>query len=391
MNTLLKGVAILVTTFYLFYIIKKISNKRINILDYCYIAFYLVQVLPIFIEKMLGVDSQLYKYGIIYKAMLDQQTDFYYSAFLIVCTFLFAICSLTIKSKGRENIKDGILSSRLLNNQYIKIFSFLGMFITIPAIFFAPNIKVYTEYLYLYRNKVAEDSLILIYHYNVMKNLNLIAFCCILYYYSVNKKKENNLWIVFATVLMTWINQKRTMILFLFIGILIIDMFIKNNRGTKHITTKALFFISIELAYFFIYRYFSGKGSGSSFFENYTLYFSRMANTKLAIYDILNGRKMLAFPGESFLYDAFWFVPRNLWPNKPYPYYVYHTAYSFNANRQYLGWGFQTNIWCEFISNVGIFGGAFLAIIFMTIITKISTKSESLWTFLFRNNFFNTI
>lgn len=388
MNILLKAIAILFTTIYLFCTIKKIKKGKVNLLDYCYIAFYLVQVLPIFVEMMFGIDSKLSKYGLIYQAMLDERTELYYLIFLILSTFLFTIFSKKTKKNIEGDIKNKILSNKLLYNKYIKLIVFITMFITIPAIFFAPNIRVYTEYLYLYRHNISENSPILVFHYNIMKNLNLIAFCSILYYYLVNQKKENIFWIAIATILMTWINQKRTMLLFIFIGILIIDILFK-NKNIRQVLRKAIFFIIIEAIYFYIYILFSKKGIELSFMENYTLYFSRMANTKLAIYDILNGGEMLNFWGETILYQVLFFIPRSMWPDKPYPYYVYHTAYSYNANKAYLGWGFQTNIWCEFISNFGIFMGIFSAFIFILIIVKISSKSDNIWTYLFRRNILN--
>lgn len=397
MELILKITSMAFSIFCILYVfLKKFKKGKFNIIYMCYVLFFLVQVLPMFLKPFLDFDG-LRKYVNIYKAINDYKTDIYYSIFIFITNILFMFFGKKLEKYANENsynIKDSILNNKIFTNKYIKLFLFLGMFITIPFIFLAPNIKAYTSFLYFYKNEysdvVLHSSDIWAYHINIMSRVNLISFVSIILYYLTNTKKRNNFSVILACILLAWISQKRTLILFVFIGILYIDIFIKEKRSTQKIVLKAIIFATIEIVYFIIYKNYTGKGLNNSFTWTYSLYFSRMMNVKLAIYDRINNCKMLDYPFQTLIWNVLWFVPRILWNSKPYPYDIYFTTYALGENQLFFTWNFQVNSFSEFISNAGFMRNIYLVVYNVFYCKKINRKEK--FNDLFnRQYFFNAL
>lgn len=391
MNILLKIFTIIVSTILFCKVIYKyILKNNYNILHFIYILFYVVQTLPIVQVFIFGIDDDIMRYGITYEALLDKQTDVVYSMFVIITSILIYVFANKINKIKKKidilEIKEKIKKTFIFRNKNFKIIIFFGMFITIPFVFFAPNIKVYTNFAYFYRNDnysfLTNEYM---YHHTVIKRLNTIALVCSALFYMINNKKENNIFIIISAILFTWINQKRTMILFFFLGILFIDLFIRNIEKKKFIK-KAIIFLLIEIIYFIVYRNITGKGTNHTFSWLYTFYFSRMANVKVSIYDMFISRNMLSFTGQSFLADIFWFVPRVIWSSKPYPYDNYYTAFVYGKNLFEISWDFQVNMWCEFFSNFALLG-PFMGIFFIYYIAKKVETTSNIFVYLFGSFF----
>ena len=108
-----------------------------------------------------------------------------------------------------------------------------------------------------------------------------------------------------------------------------------------------------------------------------------MCNVKVAIYDRLNDKIILKYPGESILYNLLWFIPRSIWESKPYPYYKYFTSYVFSGiyNGKISNSNFQVNMLSEFISNFGIIFGTIITLIIIIKIIKTSENSNNKITY----------
>ena len=385
-NILFRLIAIAMTSFGLYKVIAKyILKSNYNILHFVYILFYMVQTLPIIQEMIFGIGEDIVPYGITYKALTDSSTDIIYSLFIIsVSLSIYYLANRLNMVKKKRNIsenKEKIKNSFIFNNKTLRRVVFAGMFITIPFILFAPSIKVYTSFAYFYCNDFSKQSAEYLFHTGIMGRVNMIAFFCTIIYYMINKKKENNIYVFFSAFLFTWINQKRTMILFFFLAVLFIDFFLK-DVDKKKLIKKAIIFFLIEVVYFIVYILITGKGSEHSINWMYTFYFSRMAHVKVSIYDLYIARNALTFPGQSLIAEIFWFIPRFIWNNKPYPYNIYYTAFVYGKPILETTWNFQVNMWSEFISNFGFFGPIF-GITFLYYVSKIIESSTNIFAYFF--------
>jgi len=87
--------------------------------------------------------------------------------------------------------------------------------------------------------------------------------------------------------------------------------------------------------------------------------FFRDDRVKLAMFVELEpaATRILEFRGQSLLYDLTFFVPRSIWPDKPWPYAVYFTSATYDiVPPRPLGWGMTTSWLDEAIANFGWLG-----------------------------------
>lgn len=93
-------------------------------------------------------------------------------------------------------------------------------------------------------------------------------------------------------------------------------------------------------------------------YENGRLDWGRDGVTKMTLYaeSNPNTRQVLEFRGQSFLFDVTAFVPRSIWPGKPWPYAVYATSLMLRREPGEIGWGITTSFLEEAIANLGWLG-----------------------------------
>jgi hypothetical protein len=93
-------------------------------------------------------------------------------------------------------------------------------------------------------------------------------------------------------------------------------------------------------------------------YEYSRLDYSRDHSVKLTVYAELNPEegKILEYRGQSIVFQLLFFVPRKLWPGKPYPYGVYPTARALEQEPDYFGWGLTTSFLEESIANFSWLG-----------------------------------
>jgi hypothetical protein len=73
--------------------------------------------------------------------------------------------------------------------------------------------------------------------------------------------------------------------------------------------------------------------------------------------EIEPGREpVLEYRGQSFVYYATLFVPRSVWPDKPWPYAIYQTSRMLGIETRSLGWGTTTSWLDESVANFGLAG-----------------------------------
>ena len=81
---------------------------------------------------------------------------------------------------------------------------------------------------------------------------------------------------------------------------------------------------------------------------------SRDADIKLAIYAEFHQDEfpILQYRGQSLLFNFLFFVPREVWPDKPRPYFYYVTARALMIPYTFMNWGVETSWLGEAIANL---------------------------------------
>lgn len=153
-------------------------------------------------------------------------------------------------------------------------------------------------------------------------------------------------------------------------------MILKNTIKSK----KSIFFIIIvALMILLVYgNYYNedvtqDEDSYLSFRVNY----GRDDTLKMTIFSEINDEKILEHRGQTLLYYLTFYIPRDLWEDKPYPYATYFTSALVGLDTvTNLGWNMTTSIYDEVFSNFGWLGIILLPFVMNKILNSIAKRNE---------------
>jgi hypothetical protein len=171
------------------------------------------------------------------------------------------------------------------------------------------------------------------------------------------------------TFLAFMLNGKRAVVFLFVVGLGFIVIL---KRIFKSKTSYAIFLILLICSTLLFQKFYGDKlfSDISSFEDAYTSYrinYGRDDTLKMAIYSELygdNGIKILEYRGQTLLYYLTFYIDRDNWLDKPYPYAVYFTSTLIGFKEpQNIGWAMTTSIFDELLSNfswIGILLAPFL-------------------------------
>lgn len=181
------------------------------------------------------------------------------------------------------------------------------------------------------------------------------------------------------TLIIIWVFGKRSIVAEYIICILTLGWLLGFLKGFKLMRRSIIYFAILVV---FIVGY--GKGvyenDSDQTYTSTRINFGRDQTVKFVLFsEFVSERPILEYRGQSFLFDMVFYVPRSIWPGKPYPYAVYFTTSVFNVPPLPMGWGFTTSILDEGIANFGIVGFLF-APLFLLWLCKKGDRAESVIT-----------
>jgi hypothetical protein len=101
------------------------------------------------------------------------------------------------------------------------------------------------------------------------------------------------------------------------------------------------------------------SSGGRELYDNLRIDFFRDSRVEMSVFAMLHPERMqiVEYPGQTLLFDALFFVPRSVWPDKPWPYAVYFTSSMLSIYPpRSLGWGMTTSWLDEMVANFGWWG-----------------------------------
>lgn len=370
MSSVFDIIAVVIGSVFFIKALLLIKSGRVNPYSIFVVLFYVFQFVPVIVDFFNRESFDELSAINIKRALNDHNVAIVYDFVIsIVISWLY------YKSKEKDStfnyyfnkIRGGGKGS------FISYLALIVIFLPAVAVFISPNPSVYLIWAYSYigdMSIIEED-----YHSTVViPCLQLSMFAVIAYYYL---KRGKSIIVYLAIAMITWISFKRTNLAFLCIMVLLIDYMIGKykNRFSLFIR-KSIIMLVICGTYFVAYSNYTGKNTGSEY-GSYTMYFSRHYSVKTALYDQMNGNKMLNYRGQTILFDLFFYVPRTLWKDKPAMYSKYFTSYAKgNVGDYHVSTNYYVNIWSEFISNFHLFG-VFLALAFIQIFIRYIGKTRN--------------
>lgn len=235
--------------------------------------------------------------------------------------------------------------------------SLLHILLISPLIawYLAPNPSAYYEYGAIMSGNFTIEELA--YHpvFTALTLIGVVAAAALLY--SQRRLKLTCCYILPIALLAAWVNGKR------YIVLIIVVLFgcalwsrgaIKRRTFVILAPVAAAMFLFFSAAYQGELRGFNMSDSGKQY-DNIRLDYGRESVIRMTLYAELHPDTgaILEYRMQSLLFDLTMFVPRTIWPDKPWPYAVYATASAFRVPIRELGWGITTNWLEEAVANFG--------------------------------------
>ena len=341
------------------------------------IVFYIFFVLPLLFDLFIGIPDYK-RYPGVREASNDELTNFIYCIYII---FVSVIWYFTGRSKKRDVIFNKFSLTRNISSKrrrfLITLLYFCSIF-PLVLLIFSPEPMFYLEYGGIVE---LEDKAVKDFH-------NYIALCTVMSVVSCagllmisNKLKPFMILYVFSiTFISSWLNGKRAVVSIACI-LLVYAFWSKGLLKGKRLIVAGLLVILIFSSFTLLYQYNVRDINIAEdyFYENIRIDYGRDDVTKLTIYSELNPDKsrILEFRGQSILFYLTAFVPRESFPNKPWPYAVYMTSSVLGlTNNTYIGWGMTTSWLEEAIANFS-WGGMVLGPLFISLICRIGDSCIS--------------
>lgn len=363
------------------YVLFSSRKKSRDVAFYALALFDAVYVLPLLVELVLGKAPVSSTYVGFVLSVNDEITEILYGGFVIIVESFFFLFLKKSKpfSMPIATIASNI-QNRLSKNAVVVFLSVLFLFAPLALILFSPNPSIYLFDLGAFDMEKAMVSVVdIVYrkvvHLDVFTTLAFVSVVILKIVDKNNKPLYKTLRIL-GIVIVAIANGKRTLVTFLIIVLTVLDFLYGKKK-------KYLFFnvtvACVCLASFFVtYAYVSGKYElNTNWYSVISEYFFRNNSVKVAIYSTINPDKLhiLDYPGQTLLFDVFFFIPRQIWASKPFPFPDYYTSAILGfSNLTTFGWNFQTNIYAEFVANLGLCSFLIVPILLLCMCKKVNNS-----------------
>ena len=338
------------------------SYKKLVFYRYCSVSFYVILTVyifccvPIILNYLIGMPQYNVVYW--YKAFIEPMNNVDVSAIYdIYITFaVFALYMYGTKMNRRLISRATRLNTALKNENekpWIYVFG-----IASPALYvlLSGNASKFLIYSSMSLRGVSEqDNLIL----NSLILVSLFCTCIMLFSGRITAKKMCVLALI--TFILIWLQGKRFIIAVM--GVFYLFFLTKSELGEKGRTRvfwilpiMGITLIALSAFYLAIIKPLSNMNF-DSVYDMLRVDFGRDDVIKYVIYEeFFKKNHILDYPGQSFFSTLFIFVPRIIWPNKPYSHYQYLTSSILDLPISNLPAG-TTPCWYEMtLCNFGYFG-----------------------------------
>lgn len=344
----------------------KVGIKPLTLIQVCFFSIY---IFPLFLDIIFTTPSYYNFPGF----------NAFQGNFLVVIiynVFVTFVSYFNYFFRGKNIIDINIKNN--LNKIDVLLF-FVSLF-PIFLFAFSPDKSVYA----VYGGNALRDYNEVVGGFHGYINISTFLSVIILAYLIVKNYNKNYIFVIFLFLLALfdfWVNGKRTIVLiFLFFLSLFSILQARTFKSFIFVIFLSILFGVYSSWYQATVRDFGDKVTFEENYENVRIDFFRDQRLKMAIYAEINPHliKILPNRGDSFLFSATFFIPRDFWENKPYPYAQYFTSAMFYEEPKLWGWGMTTSIYDEIVANIGLLGLLiiqFLVFIFFKLVMKVDSNN----------------
>jgi hypothetical protein len=371
MINLIKLVTFLLGTFYVFKIIKELYvGKNYNTVVYPAIVFYVFMYIPIICDILIGrPEYNAFYYGFILSGN-DPLTE------IIYCISITYIMYIFRRFQTKYIFLPKTTGKNYATTTFFVVFFVLNLLL-LPILTNTELMNVLIRYeMFQYKQGP----------FSAIKPFGLIIIALILFVLFLEKKRK--IFFVKLCLLIPYIylalsmSGKRAVFFIFFAGliyILISNKFIIRGQIFLFVVPiiALLFFFSSQYQQHFDRIH---DDSFASKYTNFRIDYGRDDTFKMVVFSEIHKEaniSILKSRGQSLLFYPTFFIKRDVWTEKPYPYAVYFTSAMLGiSDPSFIGWGMTTSIFDELISNLGLFLGLLVSPFMLIFVCKIGMKNN---------------
>lgn len=350
------------------------KSSATTLVDFVILVIYLFMCLPIILNYVVGIPeyNTAYWYKVFLAGMADEGTVFLYDCYV---TFVMLVLYFYGTAKEKRPAPSP--------GEY-KIEKWrwaLTTAILLPIVMILLSGKL-SNYLF-YADSSARglnDSFVFI----VNCSLFLSLFCFTLLYYSLTSRTKWHLSLLFLyTFIISWISGKRfiialALIMYLFTFLATEKDYIKRARLFRILPILVIALIGFSGFYMAVIKPLTNT-INYDVYEMLRVDFGRDDVTKYVIYQMtVLGRNIVDYPGESVLSFILFFVPRHIWPSKPFQHFQYLTSSILGVPISQIPAGTTPSGFEMFFANFGVLGMPLFALALLGLIRLFDSDSSSM-------------
>jgi hypothetical protein len=234
----------------------------------------------------------------------------------------------------------------------------LALFIPLLLWRLAPSPAIYAEYAGVIHGNFSADEMAFHRLLSAFALMSTVAGAVLLFLQ--RRLKLTALYVIPLVALAVWLDGKRYLVL---IALVLVGSALWSRGIMRRATllllapVAAVGFWGFSTLYQAELRGFDTVDSAKRY-DNIRLDYGREHVIRMALYAELHpeSEPILEYRMESLFFDATMLIPRQVWPEKPWPYAVYATAAALRIPARDFGWGITTSWLEEAIANFGVFG-----------------------------------
>ncbi len=331
----------------------RIANGDTRTVLVVQVIFFLFCGGPLILDFVVGPPEYSYHWGFII-SQYDRGTNLVYFGYLAVIPVLLELFG------GRRPVGAMAMPITLELRPRARVLIW-GLLLLLPAaLLLAPRPEMFLTYASAIRDPTAQGS---VFYYLVMAVVATLAvIAAVLILAARGTRPIERALAAPLLALALWTHGKRSSVALAALLLLYLLWMRGTLRGARFIGVALAVLLGLGL---FSYVYQTEvrevrvedtdmrSRQASTFYVNLRIDYGRDGVIKQAIYGELNPDRLsiLQYRGQSLLFDSLFFVPRRLWPGKPYPYAVYVTATMMRAPLRDYSWGITTSIFDEVLAN----------------------------------------
>lgn len=349
-------------------------NSITSLVDLVVIVVYMFMCLPVIFNYTVGVPTYdtAYWYKVFLPGMADEGTVFLYDIYVV-------LVMLALYFYGTSRAKNDDFVSNDFKVGKWRWSMKLAVILPLILLIISGNLPRYT----IYADSLARglnDSFVFIENCSLFLSL----FCFTLLYFGTSERTKRHLFILFIyTIVIAWISGKRFIVALALIMYLFAFLSTEKNADKRDRLYKILPILVAALVAFSGFYMSVIKPLTNTI--NYNVYemlrvdFGRDDVTKYVIYQMnVLGKQIVDYPGETILSFIFFFIPRQIWPTKPFQHYQYLTSSILRVPITQLPAGTTPSGFEMFFANFGLIGMPLFALALIAFIKLFDSNNTTM-------------